>query len=70
MTAEGIVEQYPSVSLGDVYFVIGYVLNHADEVNDYLRERQRLSGEVRRENEARFDPSGVRDRLVARRRLG
>jgi uncharacterized protein (DUF433 family) len=68
MTPEGIVEQYPSLGLDDVYSVIGYVLHHPQEVEAYLRERQNLAEAVRRENEARFDPVGVRDRLLARRR--
>jgi uncharacterized protein (DUF433 family) len=68
MTAEGIVEQYPSLRLADVYSVIGYVLSHQEAVDAYLRSRQQLAAEVRRENEARFDPAGVRDRLLARRR--
>ncbi len=66
MTAEGIVEQYPSLELWEVYSVIGYVLSHREEVDAYLRERQALAGEVRRENEARFDPNGVRNRLLVR----
>ncbi len=70
MTPEGIVEQYPTLQLGQVYSVIGLVLNHAEEVETYLRERQRLAEMVRRENEARFDPTGIRDRLLARRRQG
>lgn len=70
MTPEGIVEQYPSLRLAEVYSLIGYVLNHAEEVDTYLRDRQRLAETVRRENESRFDPAGVRDRLLARRRQG
>jgi uncharacterized protein (DUF433 family) len=70
MTPEGIVEQYPSLQLAEVYSVIGYVLSHPGEVETYLRDRQRLAEAVRRENEARFDPAGVRDRLLARRRQG
>jgi uncharacterized protein (DUF433 family) len=70
MTPEGIVEQYPSLRLAQVYSVIAYVLNHAEEVEAYLRGRQRLAEGARRENEARFDPTGVRDRLLARRRQG
>ena len=68
MTPEGIVEQYPSLGLDDVYSVIGYVLHHAKEVEAYLGERQSRAEAVRRENETRFDPVGVRDRLLARRR--
>jgi uncharacterized protein (DUF433 family) len=68
MSAEGIVEQYPSLRLDDVYFVIGYIIRHSDAVNAYLRARQQAAAEVRRENEARFNPIGVSDRLLARRR--
>ncbi|HBH04814.1 MAG: hypothetical protein A2W08_04185 [Candidatus Rokubacteria bacterium RBG_16_73_20] len=66
-TAEEIVQQYPSVALADVYSVIGYYLRHPSEVRAYLTQRQRQSAEVREQNERRFDPSGVRDRLLARR---
>jgi uncharacterized protein (DUF433 family) len=67
-TAEEIVQQYPSVTLADVYSVIGYYLRHQPEVRAYLTERQKEAGQVREENERRFDPAGVRDRLLARRR--
>lgn len=70
MTAEGIVEQYPSLRLADLYSVIGYVLAHPKEVDAYLRDRQQVAEAVRRENEARFDPAGVRERLLARRGQG
>jgi uncharacterized protein (DUF433 family) len=65
-TAEEIVQQYTSLRLADVYAVIGYYLRHQKEVDDYLRQRQQQAAEVRRSNEARFDPAGVRDRLLAR----
>lgn len=67
MTAEGIVEQYPSLRLADVYSVIGYILRHPDEIDTYLQSRERQAEEVRRENESRFDPNGIRARLLARR---
>lgn len=70
MTPEGIVEQYPSLGLAEVYSVIGYVLRHPEQVETYLQERRRHAEAVRQENEARFDPVGVRDRLLARRRRG
>jgi len=65
-TAEEIVQQYPSLRLADVYAVIGYYLQRRPEVEAYLRERQQQADAVRRQNEARFDPQGVRDRLLAR----
>jgi uncharacterized protein (DUF433 family) len=66
-TAEEIVQQYPSLHLADVYAVIGYYLRRRPEVEAYLRQRQQKASEVRRQNESRFDPQGVRDRLLARR---
>ena len=66
-TAEEIVQQYPSLALADVYSVIAYYLRHRDDLHDYLEGRLGQHAEVRAQNERRFDPSGVRDRLIARR---
>ncbi|MBI5167740.1 MAG: DUF433 domain-containing protein [candidate division NC10 bacterium] len=66
-TAEEIAHQYPSLQLADIYSVIGYYLRHCSEVEAYLRQRAQQAEQVRQQNEARFDPSGVRDRLMARR---
>ena len=69
-TAEEITQQYPTLSLADVYSVLGYFLRHEAEVSDYLADRVAVRENVRRDNERRFDPQGVRDRLVARRPAG
>jgi uncharacterized protein (DUF433 family) len=66
-TAETIAEQYPSLPLDQVYTVIGYYLRHQGEVDAYLRRRRQEAAQVRQENEARFPPIGIRDRLLARR---
>ncbi|MEG3850584.1 DUF433 domain-containing protein [Microcoleus sp. herbarium19] len=66
-TAEEIREQYPSLQLSDIYVAIGYYLRHQSEVDAYLMERQRLAAEVQQEAERRFNPVGIRDRLLARR---
>ena len=66
-TAETIVQQYPSLSLAEVYAVIGYYLRHQDEVDAYLAEQQQEADEIRQQNEARFNPAGIRSRLLARR---
>lgn len=66
-TAETIADQYPSLSLPDIYTVIGYYLRHREEVEAYLQAARQQAEAVRRENEARFNPIGVRDRLLARR---
>ena len=67
-TAEEIVHQYPSLQLADVYAVIGYYLKRRSEVEAYLGQRKQQADQVRRENETRSDPHGLRDRLLARRR--
>ena len=66
-TAEEIVYQYPSLNLADVYSVIGYYLQRRSDVETYLHRRQQEMDKVREQNEARFDPHGIRDRLLARR---
>ncbi len=66
-TAEEITQQYPSLNLADVYSVIGYCLRCSEEVQNYLQQRQAQASAVRQQNEARFDPAGVRERLLARR---
>lgn len=64
---EAIKDQYPSLQLSDIYSVIGYYLRHQAEVDAYLLVRQQFASEVREEAERRFNPIGVRDRLLARR---
>ncbi len=66
-TAEEIVQQYPALNLADVYHVIGYYLRRTPDVDAYLQKRQSNAEVSRKQNEARFDPSGVRARLLARR---
>lgn len=68
-TAEEIVQQYPSLDLSDVYLVIGYCLRHSGEVEAYLTQRRARADIVRAQNESRFDPVGMRGRLLARRTL-
>ena len=67
-TAEEIVYQYPSLQLADVYAVISFYLRHQEEVEAYLQRRQQRATEIRQQNQAKFDPTGMRDRLLARRR--
>jgi len=65
--AEEIAQQYPTVSLGDVYAVVAYYLRHRAEVDEYLAERQREAESLRKEIEANLDRSIIRERLLARR---
>jgi uncharacterized protein (DUF433 family) len=65
-TAEKIVYRYPSLNLADVYATIAFYLRHQSEVKSYLQQRQQQSQEIRVMNQSRFDPQGLRDRLLAR----
>lgn len=66
-TAEEILQQYPSLALSEIYATIGYYLQHRDSVEAYLRERGSEQDQVRRLNESRTDPAGLRERLLQRR---
>jgi uncharacterized protein (DUF433 family) len=68
-TPEEIMQRYPSLRLADIYAVISYYLRQREEVDAYLSQRQQQAEEVRRQNEARFDMRGVRERLLARRHM-
>jgi uncharacterized protein (DUF433 family) len=65
--AEEIAQRYPSLDLADIHAVIGHYLHHRTQVEAYLAEREARAATVRRDNELRFDPTGIRDRLLARR---
>ena len=66
-TPEEISYQYPSLSLADIYAVIGYYLRHRSEVDMYLEHRRQQAEQIRQQNEERFPPEGIRARLLARR---
>jgi hypothetical protein len=57
-----------SVPLPDVYSVITYYLRQKAEVSAYLQRRYEQAATVRAEVERRFPLSGIRERLLARRR--
>ncbi len=65
-TAEEIAQQYPSLSLADVYCLLGYLLRRQTEVAAYLKARAAQHKIIRQENEGRFNAQGVRARLRAR----
>jgi uncharacterized protein (DUF433 family) len=66
-TAEEIVQQYPVLALADVYAAISYFLRHRSDVETHLAQRRETAERVRGESTARFDPAGIRARLLARR---
>jgi uncharacterized protein (DUF433 family) len=66
-TAEQIQEDFPSLTLREVYAVIAYYLQNTDAVDDYLRGETHAAGEFRREAEALRDTGELRKRLRQRR---
>ena len=65
-TPEEIALRFPSLKLADVYSVIGYYLRRREQVRAYLQQREARAEEIRRQNEARWTPVGIRERLLAR----
>lgn len=66
-TPEEIAQDFPSLDLGAVYSVIGYYLQNRDEVEEYLEQRKAQREQLKSEVEARFNPQGLRERLLARK---
>lgn len=66
-TAEEIAQQYPALNLADIYGAIAYYLRFREEVDAYFAQRQKETTRIQRENEARFNPVGIRERLLARK---
>ena len=67
-TPEEIVQQYPTLNLADTYAVISYYLQNSAEVEKYLEQRRAQRQELQKEIETRFNPHGLRERLLARRK--
>jgi uncharacterized protein (DUF433 family) len=68
-TAEEIVQQYASLVLADVYATISYYLRHQAEVETYLRGRRAEADALREQMERQTGQAGLRQRLLARRRI-
>jgi hypothetical protein len=69
-TAEEIAQQYPTVSLADIYSVIGYYLSRRPNMKADLARRRQSTEQVRQQNEARFNSVSIRAGLLARRAGG
>lgn len=62
-TPEQIVQDYDSLTLGQVYAAISYYLQNRDEVDTYLAGRADRRAGLR----SQHDQTGIRERLLARR---
>lgn len=65
-TPEEIVQDFPTLTLPQAYSAIAYYLANRADVAQYLAERAAFSDAARVAAEARFDPTGLRARLLAR----
>ncbi len=63
---EAIAEEYDALDLSDIYVILGYYLQHRDEVDAYIRGQQQVAETLRLENDARNQALGLRERLLAR----
>ena len=66
-TAKEIADRYPVLSPDDLDQILGWYLRYRGPVDAYLARRDEEAGRFREEMEARFEPSGLRERLLARR---
>lgn len=69
-TPEQIVKAFDTLRLADVYTLVGYYLNHKDQVEQYLREQDEEAEALRKKIEAAQGPPRVtREVLLERKRL-
>ena len=66
-TAEEIQQDFPSLSLREIYGAISYYLEHTDRVEDYLHAQAQSAVQVRQQIESERDTRELRERLRSRR---
>ena len=65
-TAEQIQDDFPTLSLREIYGAIAYYLEHEDRVEEYLQRRDQEAVQVRRETEDRPRSDALRRRIRER----
>ena len=66
-TAEQIQDDFPSLTLRQVYGTIAYYLEHTETVEEYLREQDEAAEATRRWLESQQDTTVLRERIRQRR---
>ncbi len=65
-TAEQIQDDFPTLSLREIYGAISYYLEHEEQVEAYLRKRDQEADQIRREIEDRPKADALRRRIRER----
>jgi uncharacterized protein (DUF433 family) len=66
-TVEQIYEDFPTLDLADIHFVIAYYLRHPEDVNEYLAQQRDNSEKLRAQIESDPGTQLIRSRLLERR---
>jgi len=66
-TAEQIQEDFPSLSLREVYGAIYFYLDNESEIEDYLNQQEQEEEKAKHFIDAHFDNKSLRERIRARR---
>ncbi len=66
-TAEQIQEDFPSLSIREIYGAIAYYLDHTEDIEQYLREQEQDGEATRRLIEGQQDSTSLRNRMRERR---
>lgn len=70
VTAEQIVQSFPSLSLGDVYSSIAYYLTHRQEIEEYMQQQETAADTLQEQLESNPDYqteiAGLRSRILGR----
>jgi len=65
-TVEQIQDDFPTLSLREIYGAIAYYLDHEDRVEEYLRRRDQEAAQLRSETEDRPRIDALRRRIRER----
>jgi uncharacterized protein (DUF433 family) len=65
-TPEEIAIQYSVLHLEDIYSAIAYYLNHREEIDSYLEQRNQKAQQLRHQLTQKHDLANLRQRLLTR----
>ncbi len=66
-TAEQIQDDFPSLTIREIYGAIAYYLEHTEAVEKYLREQEQAAETTRQSIDKEQDITGLRKRIRERR---